>query len=83
MLPRVGRVAAEDAERGHLWGLILVGMIEHGTQGTQKTQPKNGEPVEIPIPKRSAFEELVRKVTGVPAGRKRPAGTDEPHEQSD
>jgi hypothetical protein len=26
---------------------------------TQKTRPKKGEPVEIPVPKRSAFDKLL------------------------
>lgn len=37
---------------------------------------------EIPVPTRAEFDELVRKVAP-PAGRKRPAETDEPREQSD
>lgn len=28
---------------------------------TQKTQPKKGDPVEIPVPKRSAFDRLVNR----------------------
>ena len=28
---------------------------------TQKTQPKKGKPVEIPVPKRSAFDKLLAK----------------------
>lgn len=35
---------------------------ERDAEPTQLTRPKKGEPVEIPVPKRSAFEELVRKV---------------------
>lgn len=27
----------------------------------QKTQPKHGKPVEIPVPKRSTFDKLVKK----------------------
>lgn len=27
----------------------------------QKTQPKKGEPVEIPVPKRSTIEKLLKK----------------------
>jgi hypothetical protein len=35
---------------------------------TQLTQPKEGEPIEIPIPKEEDFEKLVRRaVTGKPA----------------
>lgn len=51
-------------------------------QPTQKTQPKKGEPVEIPVPTRGEFESFVRKVAGSPAGRKRPAAKDPPPEQS-
>lgn len=51
-------------------------------QPTQKTQPKKGEPVEIPVPTRGEFEAFVRKVAGRPAGRKRPAETDPPPERS-
>ena len=29
---------------------------------TQRTQPKKGEPVEIPVPKRKAWNRLLRKV---------------------
>lgn len=28
---------------------------------TQKTKPKRGRPIEIPVPKRSAFERLLKK----------------------
>lgn len=28
---------------------------------TQKTKPKKGDPVEIPVPKRKAFEEMLRR----------------------
>ena len=28
---------------------------------TQKTQPKKGKPVEIPVPKRSAFDRLLKR----------------------
>lgn len=37
----------------------------------------------IPVPTREAFERLVKKVAPPPAGRKRPAETDEPPEQSE
>jgi hypothetical protein len=30
-------------------------------QPKQKTQPKKGEPVEIPVPKRKQFEDLLRR----------------------
>jgi hypothetical protein len=31
------------------------------SQPTQQTQPKKGEPIEIPIPKEDDFEKLVRR----------------------
>ena len=30
-------------------------------QRKQKTQPKKGKPVEIPVPKRSEFDALIKK----------------------
>ena len=33
----------------------------HDSEPTQKTQPKKGKPVEIPVPKRSAFDRLLAK----------------------
>lgn len=30
---------------------------------TQKTRPKKGEPVKIPVPKRSEFDRLLKRVT--------------------
>ena len=51
---------------------------ERGEEPTQITPAGN----EIRVPSRDEFEEFVRKVAP-PAGRKRPAETDEPREQSD
>jgi hypothetical protein len=56
---------------------------DHAAEPTQWTQPKKGEPVKIPVPTRGAFEELVRKVAGGLAGRKRPADSIPPPEQSE
>lgn len=52
---------------------------------SQDREPKQTTPAghHIPIPTREAFERLVKKVTPPPAGRKRPAETDEPLEQSE
>lgn len=50
---------------------------------TQKTQPKKGQPVDIPVPTRGEFESFVRKVAGSPAGRKHPAEKGRPPERSD
>jgi hypothetical protein len=46
------------------------------------TKPKTGKPVEIRVPTRGEFENLVRKVARSRSGRKRPAETDRPPEQS-
>jgi hypothetical protein len=32
-----------------------------GSQRKQKTQPKKGKPVEIPVPKRKTIEDLLRR----------------------
>jgi hypothetical protein len=45
-----------------------------------QTTPKG---TEIPVPKRRDFDSLLKRVTGGRAGRKRPAETDPPREQSD
>lgn len=37
------------------------------TQCTQLTQPKEGEPIEIPVPKEDDFEKLVRRAVKVAA----------------
>jgi hypothetical protein len=42
-------------------------MARERRQPTQKTQPKKGKPIEIPVPKRGDFERLLKK-----AARKRP-----------
>jgi hypothetical protein len=34
---------------------------------SQKTRPKKGKPVEIPVPKRSEFDALMKKATKDPA----------------
>jgi hypothetical protein len=34
---------------------------KHERQPTQQTQPKRGEPIEIPVPKEEDFEKLVRR----------------------
>lgn len=36
-------------------------MVDKGSQPTQKTQPKKGKPVDIPVPKRSEFDRLLEK----------------------
>jgi hypothetical protein len=36
-------------------------MAQDKREPTQKTRPKKGEPVEIPVPKREDFEKLVRR----------------------
>jgi hypothetical protein len=44
------------------------------SEPTQRTQPKKGKPVEIPVPKRSDFDELLGRAEKRPAQRKRPRG---------
>lgn len=34
---------------------------EHEHEPTQLTQPKKGDPIEIPVPKEDDFEKLVRR----------------------
>jgi hypothetical protein len=48
-------------------------------------EPKQTTPAghRIPVPTREAFDRMVRKIALGPAGRKRPAETDEPPEQSE
>ena len=42
-------------------------------RGTQKTRPKKGKPVEIPVPTHKEVEDLMRGVTGKrPSVAKRP-----------
>jgi hypothetical protein len=36
-------------------------MADKKPEPTQKTQPKKGEPVEIPVPKRSTIDRLLKK----------------------
>jgi hypothetical protein len=42
------------------------------TQRTQKTQPKKGEPIDIPVPKREVFDKLVRRAS---KGSRKPRAT--------
>jgi hypothetical protein len=37
---------------------------------TQKTRPKKGKPIDIPIPKREAFDKLVRRASKGSPGRR-------------
>ncbi|MEA2252517.1 MAG: hypothetical protein QOG70_2759 [Solirubrobacteraceae bacterium] len=41
----------------------LLGMTDpkQGDEPTQKTQPKQGKPIEIPVPKREDFDKLVKR----------------------
>jgi hypothetical protein len=36
-------------------------MAERKPERMQKTQPKKGKPVEIPIPRREAFDKLLKR----------------------
>lgn len=43
----------------------LLAMAERAQgEHTQKTRPKKGKPVEIPVPKREDFDQLVKKAAG-------------------
>jgi hypothetical protein len=48
----------------------------------QKTKPKKGEPVEIPVPTKGDFDAALSKVAP-PVGRKRPGGKDRPQKRSE
>jgi hypothetical protein len=47
---------------------------------TQEIPTTDGEPLIVPVPTRGEFDDVVRKVAGL---RKRPAGKDQPPEQSE
>lgn len=51
-------------------------------QRKQKTKPAKGKPIKIPVPTRGEFDAAIAKVAP-PAGRKDPAGKDQPLERSD
>lgn len=36
-------------------------MPDEKREPTQRTKPKKGKPIEIPVPKREAFDRLVKK----------------------
>ena len=61
------------------WELALAGMADERRK--QKTNPKKGEPVEIPVPTKGDFDAAMRKVAP-PVGRKRPDEKDLPQKQS-
>jgi hypothetical protein len=46
-----------------------------------KRKQKTDKGLEIPVPSKGDFDAAMRKVAP-PAGRKRPDGKDQPHEQS-
>jgi hypothetical protein len=43
-----------------------------GDQRRQKSQPKRGEPIEIPVPKRSTIDKLLKKAAQ-PLATRRPS----------
>jgi len=49
-----------------LRSLWMANEHSYGVEPTQKTQPKKGKPVEIPVPKRSAFDRLLKKAEKPP-----------------
>ena len=55
-------VLAEQAVRGLNLGMVLiVSASKPESQQTQKTRPKKGEPIDIPVPKRGTIDKLLRK----------------------
>jgi len=42
------------------------------TPRTQKSQPKKGEPIEMPVPKRSTIDKLLKKASQ-PSATRRPS----------
>jgi hypothetical protein len=55
-----------------LRSLWMANEHSHGAEPTQKTRPKKGKPVDIPIPTRKEVFDLMRSVTG-----KRSSATDD------
>lgn len=45
-----------------------------GEKKTQKTRPKKGKPVEIPVPKRKDFERALKAAVGNKASNERSRG---------
>jgi hypothetical protein len=48
-------------------------MTDDTPKPKQKTQPKTGKPIEIPVPKRGDFDKLVKRAAKPSAARRRPA----------
>jgi hypothetical protein len=46
-------------------------MPEAKREPTQRTRPKKGKPVEIPVPKRSVFEKLLKRAEELPKRKPR------------
>ena len=36
-------------------------MAQHKRENTQRTRPKKGKPIDIPVPKRSDFDKLLER----------------------
>ena len=47
-------------------------MPPRDSEPKQKTRPKKGKPIEIPIPTRKEVSDLMRKVAGKPPSASRP-----------
>ena len=45
-------------------------MTQDKREPTQRTQPKKGKPVEIPVPKRSDFDKLLKRAETAKTSRK-------------
>lgn len=81
MLPAIGLGWAEEALRV---GLRMDHALpspqmddQHGAEPTQQTQPKKGEPITIPVPKRGDVMAFFEKTAKLPdpdrSGAERPA----------
>jgi hypothetical protein len=48
-------------------------MANKKPEPTQKTRPKEGEPIDIPVPRREVFEKLLKRAArkGLATGRSR------------
>jgi len=46
---------------------------KHDAEPTQKTQPKKGEPVEIPIPKKGDVMDFLEKTAKLPDPDRKPS----------
>lgn len=71
---RTNRRAGPDLPRPttHSRGNLKVVPEKHDPEPKQKTRPKKGKPIEIPVPTRKEVGDLMRKVAGKPPSASRP-----------